>query len=509
MDINKTELVFTSLKNTYDSTSEQSIDTDFTLPDYYPEITKILKVISDVNILSSQCNETGISVGGQVVLTLLYAGGDGKPNSFTHIFPFAKTVETKDASSGTVNVVPRVGYLNTKAMGPRKVEIHGSMSLAISVNRAESISALSSTDCEGVYTKKVNKSVCEPIDIITKGVFIDDDIQISQTKPTVGKILRSSATSTVSECKTVSGKVVVKGDVDIDILYCPADNGKPLLLSERRGFSQILDCETDADSLKFEAYSSVDSLELHPKTSLDGEIRNIAFEAKIGLEVIPYIISEKTFVCDAFSGKYIADIFKKNICCEGIADSINDSFVCKKSLDFGGGSVSEIYDVWCNVSADHTSYDGNDILSKGQVIVNILGVNSDSEPIFFERPIDYEYRYGLLTSGDSFRCKPEIKLATVNSTLTGEGRIEVEAELKIKGTVYKIETASAVIDIKLDKDNTYPKDNETAVVLYFPENESVWEIAEKYKTSPEKICDVNQLDSVDEAVSKILLIPNV
>lgn len=509
MDINKSETVITSLKTIFESSSEQSIDTDFSLPDYYPEITKILKIMSDVNILSSQCGDNGVSIGGQVVLTLLYVGSDGQPNSFTHIFPFAKSIDTKDATCGTVTVVPRVGYLNTKAMGPRKVEVHGSIALAISVIKPDDISVLTETDCEGIYTKCSTKQMIEPKGIILKSVFIDDELQIPQTKPTLSKILRSSAVSSISECKTVSGKLVVKGDVDIDILYCPADSGKPLLLSERRGFSQIIDCDYEIEGLNFDVYSSVDSLELHPKTSIDGEVRNIALEVKIGLEVMPYIVVEKCFVTDAFSGKYIADITKKDINCDCVAETINENFVCKKSLDFGVGSISEIYDTWCKISSDHTSYDGNDILSKGQVIVNILGVDGDNEPIFFERPIDFEYRYSIADNGNNFRCRPDISLTAVNNTLTPEGRIDISVELKIKATVYKSERLTAVTNITVDKDNTHPKDNETAVILYFPENETVWEIARKYKTSPEKICEVNAIDNIEDKVSEILLIPNI
>ena len=71
MEFNKTETVVKSYKTLFESNSEQSVDTDFTLPDYYPEVTKVLKVLPEINILSSQCSESGVSVGGQVVLTLL------------------------------------------------------------------------------------------------------------------------------------------------------------------------------------------------------------------------------------------------------------------------------------------------------------------------------------------------------------------------------------------------------------------------------------------------------
>lgn len=509
MEFNKTEIAIPSVKKLFEVTSEQSVDTDFTLPDYYPEVTKVLKCSPEANILSSQCTDTGISIGGQVVLTLLYAGGDEQPNSFTHIFPFTKTIDSKDVKGGTVSVIPRVGYINTKAVGPRKVEVHGSLALAVTVNGIDDCTVLTTAEGEGIYTRNTEQTLIDPKETVCKGVFIEDEIQIPQSKPTVGKILRSSAKADVNECKYVSGKIVVKGDIDIEILYCPAEHGRPVLLTERRGFSQIIDSDAECDDMGFDVFVRVDSLELHPKTTLDGEVRNIAFEAKVSIEVMPYCTNKKSFITDAFSGKYAADINSAKFNAESIADKIYENYICKKSLDFGGGMLEDIYDLWCKVTVDYATDEGGDILIKGAVIINILGVDSESAPVFYERPVEYEYRYNVGQTADSFRCRPDVSVAAVNYSLGSDGTAEVSVELTIKATVFAVNVITAVSGINIDCDNTLPRDNDTAVILYFPENETVWSIARKYCTSPQKICEANGIESTDEICNDILLIPNV
>lgn len=509
MELNKTETVIPSIKKLFETSCEQSIDTDFTLPDYYPEVTKVLKCITDANILSSQCSESGLSIGGQLVLTLLYAGGDDQPNSFTHVFPFTKLLDTKGVTSGAVSVIPRIGYINTKAVGPRKVEVHGSLALSVTVSGIDGCSVLSSADGEGIYTKTAQQSLVTPMETVCKSAFIEDEIQIPQSKPTVGKILRSCGKATVNECKYISGKIVVKGDVDISILYCPAQPGRPLLITERRGFSQIIDCESDSENMAFDAFARVDSLELHPKTALDGDVRNIAFEVKIGLEVMPYCTETKSFITDAFSGKYTADISMARFNAENVADSINENYVCKKKIEFGTGALNDIFDLWSNVTVDHATDEGGDILIKGAVVISILGTDSESVPVYFERPVEYEYRYNVGQSAPSFRCRPEVSVVAVNYSLDSNGGVDVSVELNIKATVFAVNTVTAVSEIKVDSDNMLPRDNDTAVILYYPENETVWNIARKYRTSPEKICEANGLESSEEVCQKILLIPNV
>ncbi len=509
MEYNKSEISLPCLTKLYDGNVEQSIDADFTLPDYYPEVTKILKSVTDVTILTAQCNESGISIGGQIVITLMYAGGDGHPNSFTHIVPFTKSVAVSNVADGTAVVEPRINYANTKAVGPRKVEIHGSMALKITVDCIEQHRLLTSAVAEGLYVKSRPVTYSCPMPTISKSAFVEDDIQIPQSKPSVGKILRQNATAEITECKYVSGKLVAKGDLTVVMLYCPQDDGEPILLEEKRGFSQVFDIEHSGEGLGFDSVAQVDTLELHPKTSLDGEVKTIAFEARVSINIFPYCTVTNDIITDAFSGRFSADIVKKELCIENISDYIHENFVCSKALDFSGGMLSSILDMWCNSSVDFVSNDGLEIAIKGNIIINLLGTDSDNEPIYFERPVEFEYKYATELSTQNIRCRPRVKVVAINYSLDANGTVSVSVELCVKATVFTVTPLCAISDIKFDENTLISKDNDSAVILYFPENETVWEIAEKYKTSPEKICEINGVSGQDEKCNSIMLIPNI
>lgn len=508
MEFNKTDLTVSSYKRVYESNLEQSVDTDFTLPDYYPEIVKILKVIPEINIMSSQCTANGVGIGGQVTLTLLYYGSDDKINSFTHIYPFTKSQEADVPENGCVSVQPFVGYMNNKAIGPRKVEVHGSLALSVSVDSVENKSILSSTDCEGIYLKTAEKPFLKFFDALSKSVFIEDEIQISQNSPAIEKIIRNCATANITECKYISGKAVVKGDVKIEILYCAAQSGKPILISEIKGFSQIFDCPIECENLKFEPSVRVESFEIHPKTGLDGDVRNLSFEARLGVQIIPYCMENNSIVVDAFTGKYNADIKFDNISAETVADNIFENFVCKKKIEFGD-ALTEISDVWSKVSVDYTAKDNNCVLIKGTVNVFILGVDGEGKPTYFERPIEYEYRYELGKEINGLRCRPQVTTVAVNYSLSPEGTVELSVELRFNATVYSVESIKAVSGISVDFDSTVYKDSDTAMILYYPENETVWDIARKYCTCPKKICEANGLDDAETLCNSVLLIPNI
>ena len=508
MEFDKTDLTVSSYKRVYESNLEQSVDTDFTLPDYYPEVVKILKVIPEISIMSSQCTTNGVGIGGQVTLTFLYYGGDDKINSFTHIYPFTKSHDAEVPENGCVSVQPFVGYMNCKAVGPRKIEVHGSLALSVAVDSVDNKEILSSTNCEGIYLKTAEKSFLKFYDALAKSVFIEDEIQISPNTPAIEKIIRNCAIANITECKYISGKVVVKGDVKLEILYCTAQSNKPMLISEIKGFSQIFDCMTECENLKFEPSVRVESFEVHSKTGLDGDVRNIAFEARIGVQVIPYCLENNNIVVDAFTGKYKADIKFDNINAETEADCIYENFVCKKKFGFGD-TLTEIFDVWSKASVEHTAKDNNCVLVKGTACVFILGIDGEGKPIYFERPIEYEYRYDLSKDIKGLRCRPQVTVVAVNYSLNSEGTVEMSVELKINATVYSVESIKAVSGISVDFENTIYKDTETAMILYYPENETVWEIAKKYCTCPRKICEANEIDDTETVCNSVLLIPNI
>ena len=102
MNINTTEIMFPSLKKLPDVTCEQSIDAAFSLPDYYPEVSKILKCIAEINVQTRQVRDGRVEIGGQAVLTLVYSDGDNSVNSFVHNCPFTKSLQIEGAVDGAL-----------------------------------------------------------------------------------------------------------------------------------------------------------------------------------------------------------------------------------------------------------------------------------------------------------------------------------------------------------------------------------------------------------------------
>ena len=83
-----------SIDTVFNESAEQPIDIDFTLPDYYADISKILKCRAISRISSKGINGSGISVEGCVTVTVIYCSSDNSISSYEYQYPFSKSFDT-------------------------------------------------------------------------------------------------------------------------------------------------------------------------------------------------------------------------------------------------------------------------------------------------------------------------------------------------------------------------------------------------------------------------------
>ena len=91
--------------------------------------------------------------------------------------------------------------------------------------------------------------------------------------------------------------------------------------------------------------------------------------------------------------------------------------------------------------------------------------------------------------------------------MAGDGIINFEVEIEvsvIKMTVIQFKFLDEVIANECE----VIQDEKTAIRLYFAEDESVWDIAKKYKTCPSRVCKINCIENIDCMCNGVLLVPN-
>ncbi len=487
---------------------EQAIDVDFTLPDFCPDISKIFKCQAEPRIASKSINGKTVTIEGIVAITLIYCDKEDNLCSYEYLYPFSKSVEMqKEYSSANICCRARKEYLNCRAVTGRKVDIHGAIGLFIKIFKKKCCDIVSDYDDYGVELKRGIAPATVPMGYAEKYLLIEDEIRIGQSQPPICNILRYEANTCVKETKVINDKAVVKGEMSVSIIYCAERSSVPNCVKSVIPFSQIVDVEGITDTCQCDTRSELAMLEVKPRISSNGEIRSFSLNAKILLTCEGYCSNEIAVILDAYSRKFKADIKKNNISFEKITHNISDSFNCKKNIELED-DLTSVVDIWSNVQSYNTRFENCYMVICGTVIVGMIVCNESGTAVYYEKPIDFEYKCPVNCELGVPHCEPQIEITSCSYTITSSNVIEVRVEIGINAAIYERNKMALISEMELDESSPIKKQGRSALKVYYAEeNESVWDIARQNNASVEEVMQINELTDEKILTSKMILIP--
>ena len=119
----------------FEGSAEQPVDLELSLPDYCPDVERILKCRICPGISSGSITGDRLDVDGNVTIRLYYL--DSKKQAVRlceHTSPFSCSFTLRNADPECISRIRlRTGYLNCRAVSPRKLDIHGAFTVMASV----------------------------------------------------------------------------------------------------------------------------------------------------------------------------------------------------------------------------------------------------------------------------------------------------------------------------------------------------------------------------------------
>lgn len=492
----------------YADSAEVAIDVDFSLPDYCPDISKIFKCRAVPRISSKDINGKSITIEGAVNISLLYADKDDNLCSYEYQYPFVKNLEAVNECSGA-NLCCKIKceYINCRAVTGRKVDIHGAVGIRIKVFKRKCTDIVSDYDDVNIELRRSVAPATVPMGYAEKYLMLEEEIRIGGEQPPIRSILRCDSNSCVKETKIVSGKAVVKGELTVNLLYCPEQSINPQAIKTVIPFSQIVDVEGINDSCVCETKSDIAYFEVKPRVNSAGENKCLSLTAKILLSCEAYCPNDIAVILDAFSRKYQADIKKNNIIFDKITTNVSEVYHCKKSIELEE-NISSVIDLWTNIQSYNTKFENCNMVICGTLVAGMIVCNEQGVAVHCERAIDFQYKYPVNCELGIPHCDPQLEILSCGYTITSSNVMELSIELGINASIYEKNDMSLISDMSIDEGAPIAKKSKNAMAVYFPcKNECVWDIARAYNASVEEIMRINGLESEELQSGKMILVP--
>ena len=498
----------------FDGQTEQGVELDYILPDYYPDIFKILKCSLSPSIVSYNISGSQLYIDGVVYVKVLYTAEDGEDiNCIDQRYTYSKTVElAKNVEMPRVSLFPKADYCNCRAISGRRIDIRGAVSCKIKVIGCFENEILCGVSGLGTEVKKNSITYCESSLFTNRQYVVREDIETG-TGGSIIAVLSVDCNASVSETKIISDKIIVKGDAKVKSLYLVKNSeGKSSteVMEASVPLSQIIDLNGITDNHNCYAVFDVMDCDLEIKQSDDGESRLLGCDITVDCKVSACKEATISPVCDLYSTDYDIEYSSATVKIEHVPKSISCQSGLKASLDYKEGKIAEILDCKCDILGYSTKCDETGKLTvSGQLLIRAICRDNENKPIVIDKNEDFSITPDIEVNG-TYSINPTVTVGNISYNINEDNTIELRLQLSLGGTINKVDAVNTVNEITVDKDKPKKKDNSYGLKMYFAETgESVWDISKKYNTAVSAVMTENELSEEVLSEACMLLIPMV
>ncbi|MBE6754979.1 MAG: DUF3794 domain-containing protein [Ruminococcaceae bacterium] len=495
----------------FENTSEQSVDGDITLPDYCPDIKRILKCMVTPCLTSAQCVGDRVTIDANAFVQVIYVDDNNNIFCYDKTFPFSKTIELgKQIDNPVCDVKLKTAYANTRAVSQRRIDIHASAGVSIRITCKKEVELISDAENCGIQLLKNFDSASDFIGQTVKDFTLNEVMEIGKSKAPVRQIIRQKATPIVSEIKVIANKLLIKGEASVSILYCKDNSdGGYETYENSMPVSQIIELDGIEETSDYSAKLSVSSLNIIPKADSSGEKRLFDVTAVISAVIKADKKVDSLFPSDCYSTLYNVKCEKKLVTFEKIIQNTDELIMVKKSEEFLNISVKEIISVWCDDVVTTYTCAGDELKIIGSTMVSVLAVDTSGQPFYAERNVSFEKVKNIEGGCKNLICNADAIVSAAGFVLSDSNKIDLRVEMRLHTSLSRKTTGEILTDIQCDTAEVKEK-KYSVLTIYFPDDgELLWNIARKFGTTVDAIKSENEINNSTVSEKCMLLIPGV
>lgn len=515
MELKVTKEKVSSAEIIFSETNEQSIELDYILPDYLPEIFKILKCIVIPNVISYDIINDKLNYEMTVCIRILYCSENSNAvQIIEQKLDYSKKIDIdRSCVNPDINITPHINYINCRAVNQRRIDIRGAVSTEVAVSDVISNEFITDVTGGNIYLKKT--SITYPSDYIknNKVVTVSEEFDLGTSKPPVINIIRSKAVITSTDKKVIANKLIVKGELCVNMLYTYFNDNCDGIetMQFTIPFSQVIDMEGVDERFISSVDINIISCDIIPRSNGDGIAERIECIVKINIISSAYRTVTSDLAIDEYSTMYKTTDERIGVKIEIPPKSINNTCVIKTTLKSSDEEIDCVYDAWCTIKNFTVHNDTeNKCVINGCANYCIIGKNTDGNPIICETEEPFTAEFAVDNITDSSITSIKLIPISCSYNLAVDSCVEIKAELKAIGYIKDVVTVQGITDIFLNEDLPLDKNQKYALKIYYTdENEDLWEIAKKYGTSVNAIIEENEIEDNNITNNGMLLIPIV
>ncbi len=489
-------------KTIYEGRVEIGVESDIVLPDYCGDIERILRCSLVPRLSSKQADGQRLSVSAVGFLRMVYLTPDGRVESFETQIPFSKTVDMQNSGERmSVNVSLCTDYSNCRAISARRFEVRAAVLMKAKVMSLCPASVVIDVSDDNIELRKTKIDAIVPVSGSCESFTVMEEYELAGAA--ISSVVRMTANPSVSEYKIISGKVIMKGQVALTVVYLAEESDDIQNLSYTIPVNQVITADGAEEGDNAEIRLSISRMSAEPARR--GDNNEVIIEVLLEACVDVSRKQEVETITDAYCVGYESKCNRTQIPFTVVEQTASKTHTLSVSPEMDGGEIIDIFADTKNVAAKVNEQ--GEVMLSADVTVGVLCKGGEGEPFVKEKTVPVEFSVAADPSFKGASLDGEI---TVLSAQRSGNRNDISINLSGVCRIIKNVDMPLVTGVEIHSDAPIVGDPKTAMTIYFASaGEDIFDIAKRYNTSARAVMEQNELSEPIIPSERTILIPMV
>lgn len=481
-------------------TAECSVDTEYYLPDYCPDIQKILKCIPDVQIVSDSLTSDKLSVQGNLNISVMYT--DEKGDSIRNCELSKEfTVNIKlnvDCENAIAYIKGLCGHVICRAVSARKLDIHIPVIINYTLLRVKEQEI--TADITDAEKKTLNFTASKAFRVIKNEASLSQNMELSGSMKPVESILRKDIEFLNVKAEPDFDAVDVSATAEITVIYRSySENSMIEKLKYRIPFNERIELTGIEKQTKIKCDIMKGELSLQSKEDNMGENTVISLYAKFSIALMLFEDGEVTVVEDAYPLNFSSQEKYIKLPLKTYREK-------ETSVNLSGEIVTDnlekIIDIWCD-ECDVLAFSESDKVNfRGKFNLSLLYYNQEKKVQYINKTFDY-LSFINIENEKQLKALPKVKVKVNDFKILNSSSVKADFEVVINSFLEYSDSANMLVAVDVGDEIGY--DSGKINLIYSSGGEKLWDIAKRHRVSLSEIFESNNIFSEEELTFPIIL----
>ncbi len=471
------------------------IEQDIIVPDTKPDAVKLINVTVSPYVNNVEVMQDKIKVSGIINYFIIYKVED---NTFSNrglftTHPYSEVLDVNGAMPDMSAVIkPICKNVIYSLPNERKISVKSEIVFKTKLKQICDINLINRFDCENeIECKMCKKDFCNIVQDKKSIIASKEEFMLPKEAEDFYELLNVETKIINKEYKESYNKIMLKGDIDIKIIYLSEDQNETVKkVKYTLPFSAMVELENINENSKFNISYNMQDFELKLNSDITTS-KTMNADYQIEVDIVMYEDEEVEYIEDFYSQNNELKYNVNNINAVTKTRDFNKNISTRENISNIISDEMKLLDYRLDTSYIVPSVSGKNVNLEGQAKVSLLLQNTNT--------LELESKSIEIIVNENFEVENVVDSANIyvdiiddNISITQNGTdLDVRIELVVNTSIEDVNTFNIIENIE---DGTLDISNLDSINIYVVKNgDTLWNIAKKYKTSVDKIVMTNDI----------------